>query len=130
MRSNVKVRELLAYMGIVAALTFVAQQSIAQSPIGVLSDANHPSGAPDPLKPDAIWHVDPLTGALNVNVPFATTPVGGRGPIIPYALHYNSSATVAPYFDSAQNTYGSGTVPNCIFAATGDGCVDLPIFNS
>jgi hypothetical protein len=54
----------------------------------------HPSGAPDPTKIDQIWQVDPLTGSLSIKIPFNTTPTGGRGPKIPFALSYNSSSTV------------------------------------
>jgi YD repeat-containing protein len=61
---------------------------------GVFADDNHPSGAPDPEKIPQVWQVDPITGALSVNIPFATTPQGGRGPKIPFVLSYNSSSTL------------------------------------
>ena len=67
---------------------------LAQQAAGFYADENHPSGAPDPSKVDDIWHVDNITGALRVTVPFPTVPAGGRGPHIPFALLYNSSSTV------------------------------------
>ena len=78
---------------LVVALS-VTYQASAQAPGGVLADANHPSGAPGAPPASSIWHVDPLTGSLSVTIPFTTTPAGGRGPKIPFALKYNSSATV------------------------------------
>jgi RHS repeat-associated protein len=71
-----------------------ARQSQGQFAPGSEADAMHPSGAPDPMKVDQIWQVDPITGALNLKIPFGTTPQGGRGPKIPFALSYNSSSTV------------------------------------
>lgn len=71
-----------------------SRYAMAQAAPGVYADANLPSGAPDPLKHDTVWHVDPLTGALNVKIPFSTLPNGGRGPHIPFALLYNSAATI------------------------------------
>ncbi len=70
------------------------RQAFAQTAPGTNADANNPSGAPDPMKEDSIWQVNPITGALSVKIPFTTTPQGGRGPKIPFALLYNSSATV------------------------------------
>jgi hypothetical protein len=76
----------------VALLGAQTNQAAAQFSPGVFADANHPSGPPDPEKEDQIWQVDPLTGALSVTIPFTTTPAGGRGPKIPFALKYNSSS--------------------------------------
>lgn len=78
---------------------------------GATADATNPSGAPYPFKPDSVWHVDPITGALNISIPFPTTPQGGRGPKIPYSLHYNSSATAQPTYKETEETiYPDGTV--------------------
>lgn len=86
-----------AFFGAVCVIMLIlgcARQLTAQAGPGTFADANLPSGAPDPQKEDSIWQVDPLTGALNVKIPFTTTPVGGRGPRIPFSLLYNSSSTV------------------------------------
>jgi len=71
-----------------------AQTLLAQFSPGIFADANHPAGPPDPQRLDQIWQVDPITGSLTVTIPFTSTPVGGRGPKIPFALKYNSSATL------------------------------------
>jgi RHS repeat-associated protein len=77
-----------------ALLFLVSIHAAAQAPAGVFADANSPSGPPDPTKLDLIWNVDNLTGALTVKIPFPTVPTGGRGPVIPFSLLYNSASTV------------------------------------
>jgi RHS repeat-associated protein len=89
-----KAKGLLAGIGVVLAILGCARQSAAQATPGVFADANHPAGAPDPEKLDQIWQVDPVTGSVSITIPFSTTPQGGRGPKIPFTLHYNSSSTV------------------------------------
>ena len=71
-----------------------AQQSTAQAAPGVFADANQPSGPPDPEKLDQVWQVDPISGQVTIKIPFGTTPVGGRGPKIPFSLSYNSASTI------------------------------------
>ena len=66
----------------------------AQASPGSFADANHPSGPVGPMKENDIWHVDPLTGAVTIHIPFTTTPSGGRGPHFPFSLSYNSASTV------------------------------------
>ena len=83
-----------AGMTIVCIALVVCVRSGAQAPAGVFVDFTHPSGPPDPNKLDLIWHVDNLTGALTVKIPFPTTPQGGRGPKVPFSLLYNSASTV------------------------------------
>lgn len=83
-----------AGMAIVCVTLVVCARSAAQAPAGVFVDFTHPSGPPDPNKLDLIWHVDDLTGALTVKIPFPTTPQGGRGPKVPFSLSYNSASTV------------------------------------
>ncbi|GGA80321.1 hypothetical protein GCM10011507_34460 [Edaphobacter acidisoli] len=77
---------------------------MAQAPPGVYADAHNPSGTPDPDKLDVIWSVNNITGALSVKVPFPSGPTSARGPRIPFALLYNSSATVSL---QEANTYSS-----------------------
>jgi len=72
----------------------IAAQAHGQAAPGVFADANHPSGAPDPQKLDDIWRVDAITGQVSINIPFDTTPEGGRGPKIPFRLIYNSGSTI------------------------------------
>jgi hypothetical protein len=61
-----------AGMTIVCIALVVCVRSGAQAPAGVFVDFTHPSGPPDPNKLDLIWHVDNLTGALTVKIPFPT----------------------------------------------------------
>ncbi|MGA2085123.1 MAG: RHS repeat-associated core domain-containing protein [Terracidiphilus sp.] len=86
-------------------IAFCAPQSNAQAAPGVYADATHPAGPPDPTKLDSIWQVDPLTGSLSVTIPFTTTPAGGRGPKIPFTLHYNSASTITL---QSQGSYSVG----------------------
>ena len=71
-----------------------AEHALAQATPGTFADANHPAGASDPEKLDAIWSVDPINDQVSIRIPFATTPQGGRGPRVPFALLYNSASTV------------------------------------
>ena len=66
----------------------------AQIAPGGNADAIHPAGPPDPQKLDAVWQVDPISDQVTINIPFTTTPQGGRGPKLPFALLYNSASTV------------------------------------
>jgi hypothetical protein len=68
--------------------------AFAQAAPGYFADANHPAGAPDPEKLDAIWSVDPISDQVSIRIPFTTTPQGGRGPKLPFALLYNSASTI------------------------------------
>ena len=77
--------------------------ALAQLAPGQLADANQPSGAPDPEKIDDVWSVDPINDQVAINIPITTTPQGGRGPKIPFALMYNSGSTVT--------LQANGTVP-------------------
>lgn len=88
------VKGLLAGIGVVVLVLGCARQATAQAAPGTYADPYNPSGAPDPTKLDQIWQVDPITGLLSVTIPFTTTPQGGRGPKIPFSLHYNSASTV------------------------------------
>jgi YD repeat-containing protein len=108
-----KARAFIAAVCVVMMIAFCAQQSSAQAAPGVYADATHPAGPPDPTKLDSIWQVDPLTGSLSVTIPFTTTPTGGRGPKIPFTLHYNSASTV-----TLQGT-GSVSIPGILSAADG-----------
>jgi RHS repeat-associated protein len=101
---RMKARAFIAAVCVVMMIAFCAQQSSAQAP-GVYADAIHPAGPPDPTKLDSIWQVDPLTGSLSVTIPFTTTPAGGRGPKIPFTLHYNSASTVTL---QSQTSYSVG----------------------
>ena len=95
-------------------IAFCAHQSNAQAAPGVYADATHPAGPPDPTKLDSIWQVDPLTGSLSVTIPFTTTPAGGRGPKIPFTLHYNSASTVTL---QSQGSYSVG-IPGILSITT------------
>jgi hypothetical protein len=103
---RVRTPAFLSAVSIFVVILGCAQPSTAQMAPGVFADANLPSGAPDPQKGDSIWQVDPITGAVNVKIPFTTTPVGGRGPKIPFALFYNSASTVTL---QAAGTYTEGS---------------------
>jgi hypothetical protein len=85
---------IFAVVCVVILLVGFSQQSIAQAAPGVFADANQPSGPPDPEKLDSIWQVDPISGQVNIKIPFETTPVGERGPKIPFSLSYNSASTL------------------------------------
>jgi len=88
------VKGLLAGVGVMLLVFGCARQAYAQAAPGDLADANNPSGAPDPEKNDEIWQVDPISGQVSINIPFTTTPQGGRGPKIPFKLSYNSGSTL------------------------------------
>jgi RHS repeat-associated protein len=86
-----------------AILAALAALALAQLPVQLLrsqvapganADAIHPAGPPDPQKLDAVWQVDPISDQVTINIPFTTTPQGGRGPKLPFALLYNSASTV------------------------------------
>ena len=100
---------------VIVLLSGHAYRASAQAPPGVFADATHPAGPPDPTKLDSIWQVDPLTGSVSITIPFATTPEGGRGPKIPFTLHYNSSSTVT------LQSNGSTAIPNLANEAMGEG---------
>jgi hypothetical protein len=70
-------KQVLGSLAIIAVLAPVCRAQISPA-AGV--DANSPAGPPSPMSEKDIWKVDPLTGALSVNIPFPTTPVGGRVP--------------------------------------------------
>ncbi|MFZ1087478.1 MAG: hypothetical protein WAN35_21145 [Terracidiphilus sp.] len=89
-----KAKGLLAGIGVVLLVVGFARQAVAQAAPGVFANANHPAGPPDPEKLDQIWQVDPITGSVSITIPFTTMPAGGRGPKIPFSLHYNSASTV------------------------------------
>jgi len=56
--------------------------------------ANHPAGPPDPQRLDQIWQVDPITGSLHRNNPIYEYARRRAWAKIPFALKYNSSATL------------------------------------
>ena len=89
-----KGKTLFTAMCVVMFTAACSHQASAQAAPGVYADAIHPAGPPDPTKLDSIWQVDPLTGSVSITIPFTTTPAGGRGPKIPFTLHYNSASTV------------------------------------
>jgi YD repeat-containing protein len=110
----------------------------AQIAPGGNADAIHPAGAPDPQKLDAVWHVDPISDQVTINIPFTTTPEGGRGPKLPFALLYNSGSTVTlqvansfviavPNYNGQSTIYdwstkpisGSSTAPSGPWTTTG-----------
>jgi len=101
----------VVFVMIALVVGFGGIRSMAQAAPGVYADAHNPSGTPDPDKLDVIWSVDNITGALSVKIPFPTGPMGGRGPKIPFALLYNSSATV-----TLQETTTYSNVMNLGFA--------------
>jgi YD repeat-containing protein len=109
MELNVKVRGLLGGIGVVLLALGCSRQSAAQAAAGVYADVNNPSGAPDPEKLNQIWQVDPITGSVSITIPFTTTPAGGRGPKIPFTLHYNSSSTVTLQYNYTASTEGDPT---------------------
>jgi len=108
-----KARAFFTAVCVLMSIAVCAHQSNAQAAPGAFADAIHPAGPPDPIKLDSIWQVDPLTGSLSVTIPFTTTPTGGRGPKIPFSLHYNSASTV-----TLQGT-GSVSIPGILSAADG-----------
>jgi YD repeat-containing protein len=89
-----KTRALLGAVCVILVILGCTQRSTSQAAPGVFADAYHPNGAPDPERLDQIWQVDPITGSVSITIPFTTTPAGGRGPNIPFSIHYNSSSTV------------------------------------
>jgi RHS repeat-associated protein len=105
MERNVKAKSLIAGFGIVLAILVCARQSAAQAAPGVFADTNNPAGPPDPEKLDQIWQVDPITGSVSITIPFTTTPASGRGPKIPFSLHYNSASTVTLQGTSNLSTF-------------------------
>lgn len=66
-----------------------------------------------------IWHVDPITGALTVQIAIPTLPIGGRGPSYPYLFKYNSGSTIT---FQAEETYVTGgsqaseSISTCYYA--------------
>jgi len=121
-------------LGICAGLLIGLTQLYSQSPPGVFADSNHPAGPPDPQSLDAIWQVDPITDQVSIKIPFTTTPQGGRGPKLPFALLYNSASTVtlqaagsypilgsfpASNFDWLAHPYSTSVSPNGPWTTTG-----------
>ncbi|UWZ85277.1 RHS repeat protein [Occallatibacter riparius] len=84
-------------LGMLLPLTTVS--TAAQQPPGNLADANNPSGPPGPMQAPSIWKVDPLTGALTIQIPLNKPLSGGRGPHYGDILSYNSSSTVTLQFE-------------------------------
>jgi YD repeat-containing protein len=91
---NMNIKGVPVVISILLTILVIVPRSSAQSAPGVFADANNPAGAPDPEKMDDIWNVDPISGQVSITIPFATTPVGGRGPRIPFKLLYNSGSTI------------------------------------
>lgn len=83
-----------------------------QVPPGVLADAHNPAGPPDPLSPSSIWHVDPLTGALTVHIPLATTAHADRGFVPQLGVSYNSSSTAFLQSLGIKYNYDDYSSPN------------------
>ena len=88
------VKALLILICIVSLISGVVERASAQAAPGFFADANHPAGSPDPEKLDGVWSIDPISDQVSMNIPFFTTPQGGRGPKLPFALLYNSASTV------------------------------------
>lgn len=122
-----KTRYLLGAACAALVISGCTQWSIAQSAPGVYADAVHPAGAPDPEKLDQIWQVDPITGSVNITIPFTTTPAGGRGPTIPFTLHYNSASTVTLQYD--YTVAATGNNPSTQFYGWSTGQI-LPVNTS
>src|ERR1700739_907037 len=61
-------------------LALVLASAVAQQAPGSQADANNPSGPPGPIQTTSIWKVDPLTGALTLNIPLTRPLPGSRGP--------------------------------------------------
>lgn len=100
-----KVKTLLIAFCATTLITGGEGRTFGQAAPGVFADANHPSGPPDPGKLDSIWSVDPISDQVSIKVPFPSTPQGGRGPKVPFALLYNSGSTVTL---QANGTFGLG----------------------
>ncbi len=91
---KMKARTLLTGPCACVLLAFLTQHAFAQAAPGYFADADHPAGAPDPEKLDTTWSVDPISDQVSIRIPFTTTPQGGRGPKLPFALLYNSASTI------------------------------------
>jgi hypothetical protein len=89
-----KARTLLSGLCACVLLAALPPYAFAQAAPRYFADANHPAGAPDPEKLDTIWSVDPISDQVSIRIPFTTTPQGGRGPKLPFALLYNSASTI------------------------------------
>ena len=59
------------------------------------ADPHNPAGSSGPAKDTQVWHVDPISGYLSINIPMLNLAPAGRGPWVPYSLTYNSAATVS-----------------------------------
>jgi len=95
---------------LLASLSCTPWKSLGQASPGVFADANHPAGATGPLQSNNVWKVDPLTGALSIKIPmFDFLPSSGRGPHVPLALLYNSSANLSLTSSGIQYDYGGGS---------------------
>jgi YD repeat-containing protein len=119
-----KGKTLFTAMCVVMFTAACAHLASAQAPPGVFADATHPAGPPDPTKLDSIWQVDPLTGSVSITIPFTTTPAGGRGPKIPFTLHYNSASTMTLQssggYNIATDTQTSGFIEVYYWVPAGD----------
>jgi YD repeat-containing protein len=85
---------LLHGVAIVIAISGSAPLASAQTGgPGVYADSHNPAGPPDPFKESQIWKVDPISGSVSIDIPFLSMRPSSRGPLYPYSLQYNSSAT-------------------------------------
>jgi YD repeat-containing protein len=78
----------------------------SQGPPDSAADGHNPAGAQGPLGTNDIWHVDPITGALTVQIAVPPLPVGGRGPIYPHLFKYNSGSTITFQAEGVYTTSG------------------------
>jgi len=93
--------------------------AIAQQPPGNAADAHNPSGPPGPMESTSIWKVNPLSGALTVNLPLIEPLPGGRGPHYGRTLMYNSASTVSLQFQGISNNAANYTWEGADYAPPG-----------
>ncbi len=99
-----KIRTFLGAACVLMLILGCTLRSAAQMGAGTFADVNLPSGALDPQEENSIWQVDPLTGALNVKIPFTTTPAGGHGPLSVKHLTATTATTLRLMRDTQCDT--------------------------
>ena len=82
-RIMMKARTLLTGLCACVLLATLTPHAFAQAAPGYFADANHPAGAPDPEKLDAIWSVDPISDQVTSESPSPQLPREAAAPNCP-----------------------------------------------
>ena len=94
---------------VVTAILSFAHLVDAQGASGALADAHNPSGQPSPQSNNNVWHVEPLSGALTVHIPFSAHTVASRGFTPSFGLTYNSSSSYQLRSGGISYVYNGGS---------------------